>query len=75
MNCVLALKSYSEWKVGGQNGSWKYGGGNPKPPTPGKPIVRKGSEPFMRCLSTRAMSSGDRDGWPSDLSSNTEGVS
>ncbi|KAJ1385601.1 P-loop containing nucleoside triphosphate hydrolase [Sesbania bispinosa] len=70
VNCVLALKSYSEWKLGGKNGSWKYGG-NPRPPTPGKQVVRKNSEPFMRSLS-RGMSSGDKDGWPSDVSSNTE---
>ncbi|KAJ1383470.1 P-loop containing nucleoside triphosphate hydrolase, partial [Sesbania bispinosa] len=70
VNCVLALKSYSEWKLGGKNGSWKYGG-NPRPPTPGKQVVRKNSEPFTRSLS-RGMSLGDKDGWPSDVSSNTE---
>ncbi|KAJ7977892.1 Kinesin-like protein [Quillaja saponaria] len=31
VNCVLALKSYNEWKQGGKIGSWKYGGSS-KPP-------------------------------------------
>lgn len=62
MNCVLALKSYAEWKLGGGNGSWKYG--VTKPPTSGKPILRKNSEPFMKSLWT--MSTGDRDGYMSD---------
>ncbi|XP_019451535.1 PREDICTED: kinesin-like protein KIN-14G [Lupinus angustifolius] len=68
VNCVLALKSYSEWKMGGKNGLWKYGG-SPKPLTSVKQtIVRKISEPFSRSLS-RAMSLGDKDGWPSDNAS------
>lgn len=67
VNCVLALKSYSEWKMGGKIGSWKYGG-NPKPPAPSaKPIMWKSSEPFMRSLS-RGFWLGDRDGLPSDNS-------
>ncbi|KAG4983386.1 hypothetical protein JHK87_028135 [Glycine soja] len=67
VNCVLALKSYSEWKMGGKIGSWKYGG-NPKPPAPSaKPITWKSSEPFMRSLS-RGFWLGDRDGLPSDNS-------
>ena len=70
VNCILALKSYSEGKLGGKIGLWKYGG-NLKPPTHVKPIMRKNSEPFMRSLS-RAMSVGDRDGWLSDHSSNSE---
>lgn len=65
VNCVLALKSYAEWKLGGGSGSWKFGGvGNPKPPTSGKQILRKNSEPFMKSL--WSMSSGDRDGYMSD---------
>ncbi|CAL0320953.1 unnamed protein product [Lupinus luteus] len=65
VNCVLALKSYSEWKMGGKNGIWKYGG-SPRPLTSVKQtIVRKISEPFSRSLS-RAMSLGDKEGWPSD---------
>ncbi|GLT94847.1 hypothetical protein SLE2022_125650 [Rubroshorea leprosula] len=47
VNCVLALKSYSEWKQGGGNGSWKYAA-NAKPPSSGpgsvgKQFVRKNS--------------------------------
>lgn len=73
VNCVLALKSYSEWKVGGKNGCWKYGW-NPKPPTTsGKPIVRKNSEPFMRSLS-RGLSLGDKDIWSTDPSSTSDAV-
>ncbi|RXH82195.1 hypothetical protein DVH24_036536 [Malus domestica] len=45
VNCVLALKSYSEWKQGGAIGSWKYCGAL-KPTTCGKYFVRKNSEPF-----------------------------
>lgn len=45
VNCVLALKSYSEWKQTGGNGVWKFGG-NVKPITSGKNFVRKNSEPF-----------------------------
>ena len=49
MNCVLALKSYDDWKRGGGNGLWKFGG-NLKPITFGKYFVRKNSEPFMSSL-------------------------
>ncbi|GMH13135.1 hypothetical protein Nepgr_014976 [Nepenthes gracilis] len=51
VNCVLALKSYSEWKQGGGCGLWKYGG-NVKPTSnSGKPFIRKNSEPFMTLIS------------------------
>ncbi|KAL2492006.1 P-loop nucleoside triphosphate hydrolase superfamily protein with CH (Calponin-like proteiny) domain [Abeliophyllum distichum] len=40
VNCVLALKSFNEWKQGGGNGLWKFGG-NSKPSSTGKPFVRK----------------------------------
>ncbi|KAH6777344.1 P-loop nucleoside triphosphate hydrolases superfamily protein with CH domain-containing protein [Perilla frutescens var. hirtella] len=50
VNCVLALKSYYEWKQSGGNGVWKFGG-NVKPATSGKQFVRKNSEPFMSSLS------------------------
>ncbi|KAK7269399.1 hypothetical protein RIF29_22125 [Crotalaria pallida] len=71
VNCVLALKSYSEWKMGGKNGLWKNGM-NPKPPSSGKQLImRKNSEPFMRSLS-RAMSLGDKECWLSDNSSNND---
>lgn len=44
VNCILALKSYSEWKQTG-NGVWKFGG-NVKATTSGKNFIRKNSEPF-----------------------------
>ncbi|KAJ7973303.1 Kinesin-like protein [Quillaja saponaria] len=50
VNCVLALKSYSEWKQGGKNGCWKYGGSS-KPPTCGKQFVWKNIKPFMHSMS------------------------
>lgn len=50
VNCVLALKSYYEWKQSGGNGVWKFGG-NVKPATSGKQFVRKNSEPFTSYLS------------------------
>ncbi|KAL5097542.1 hypothetical protein RYX36_001869 [Vicia faba] len=71
-NCVLALQSYNEWKMGGKNGSWKYGG-NPKPPSFEKQVMRKRVEPFTRSLS-RAKSIGDKDSWPGDHSSNIDAV-
>ncbi|XVF72683.1 hypothetical protein PTKIN_Ptkin12aG0139700 [Pterospermum kingtungense] len=51
VNCVLALKSYKEWKLAGGNGVWKFGG-NVKPATTtlGKSFVRKNSEPFTNSL-------------------------
>ncbi|XVF32826.1 hypothetical protein REPUB_Repub17cG0116200 [Reevesia pubescens] len=51
VNCVLALKSYNEWKLTGGNGVWKFGG-NVKPATTtlGKALVRKNSEPFTNYL-------------------------
>ncbi|XP_044981811.1 kinesin-like protein KIN-14F [Hordeum vulgare subsp. vulgare] len=51
VNCVLALKSYGDWKQCGGTGLWKYGG-NLKPSASGKSLVRKNSEPFRRCQST-----------------------
>ncbi|KAA8536783.1 hypothetical protein F0562_029261 [Nyssa sinensis] len=56
INCVLALKSYSDWKQNGGNGLWKFGG-NSKLATSGKPFVRKNSEPFMNSFSRNLSSS------------------
>ncbi|KAJ6305970.1 hypothetical protein OIU78_021325 [Salix suchowensis] len=58
VSCILALKSYSEWKQSGGVGTWKYGG-NLKPSScgGGKPFMRKNSEPFTSSFSR--MSSGD----------------
>ncbi|XP_039684046.1 kinesin-like protein KIN-14I isoform X2 [Medicago truncatula] len=50
VNCVLALKSYGEWKQNGANGVWKFGG-NLKPTISAKSLVRKNSEPFTNSLS------------------------
>ncbi|KAK7396925.1 hypothetical protein VNO78_18088 [Psophocarpus tetragonolobus] len=50
VNCVLALKSYSEWKMSGANGVWKFGG-NLKPTVSSKTFVRKNSDPFTNSLS------------------------
>ncbi|XP_057540165.1 kinesin-like protein KIN-14I isoform X1 [Amaranthus tricolor] len=49
VNCVLALKSFSDWKVAGGSGAWKYSGKTPS--SSGKTIVRKNSEPFMNSVS------------------------
>ncbi|OVA02592.1 Calponin homology domain [Macleaya cordata] len=49
VNCVLALKSYSDWKQTGGNSLWKFGG-TLKSSNSGK-IVRKNSELFMSSLS------------------------
>ncbi|XP_039021759.1 kinesin-like protein KIN-14G [Hibiscus syriacus] len=48
VNCVLALKSYSEWKQNGGIGSWKYYA-NAKPSCFG---ARKTSEPVMNSVPT-----------------------
>jgi hypothetical protein len=50
VNCVLALKSYGDWKQCGGTGPWKYGG-NLKPSVSGKSFGRKNSEPFQRSQS------------------------
>ncbi|KAI3445386.1 hypothetical protein Pfo_002051 [Paulownia fortunei] len=58
VNCVLALKSYNDWKQGGGKGVWKFGG-NSKPPSTGKQFVRKNSDLFMNSLS-RNSSTGEK---------------
>ncbi|KAL0357290.1 UNVERIFIED_CONTAM: Kinesin-like protein KIN-14F [Sesamum calycinum] len=50
VNCVLALKSYNDWKDGGGRGVWKFSGTS-KPPSIAKQFVRKNSELFMNSLS------------------------
>lgn len=71
MNCVLALKSYSEWKQSGGNGVWKFGG-NIKPSTTlGKAFVRKNSEPFTGSLSrTSSINEKVLNGHSSEFDSN-----
>uniref|UniRef100_A0A1D1YMM2 Kinesin-4 n=1 Tax=Anthurium amnicola TaxID=1678845 RepID=A0A1D1YMM2_9ARAE len=56
VNCILALKSYSEWKQTGGKGPWKYSG-NLKAVSSGKYFIRKNSEPFMNSLSRNLLSS------------------
>ncbi|KAK9281648.1 hypothetical protein L1049_004551 [Liquidambar formosana] len=68
VNCVLALKSYSDWKQTGGNGVWKFGG-NVKPTTSGKSFVRKNSEPFTNSLS-RNLSMNEKSFNALDLDSN-----
>ncbi|XP_026457507.1 kinesin-like protein KIN-14F [Papaver somniferum] len=50
VNCVLALKSYSDWKQNGGNSLWKFAGTSKSNNTPGK-IVRRNSDLFMTSLS------------------------
>ncbi|CAN1219691.1 Kinesin-like protein KIN-14G [Linum perenne] len=46
VNCVLALKSYHEWKQSGGTGPWKYGGNSKPGASPFGKFTRKMSEPF-----------------------------
>ncbi|KAL1546198.1 kinesin-like protein KIN-14I isoform X2 [Salvia divinorum] len=50
VNCVLALKSYYEWKEGGGKGVWKFTG-TWKPHSASKKFVRKSSGQFANSLS------------------------
>ncbi|CAI9103478.1 OLC1v1001965C4 [Oldenlandia corymbosa var. corymbosa] len=54
VNCVLALKSYSDWKHGGGIGLWKFG--SVKATASGKQFVLKNSEPFMNSISRTSSS-------------------
>ncbi|XP_020231761.1 kinesin-like protein KIN-14I [Cajanus cajan] len=70
VNCVLALKSYSEWKMSGSNGVWKFGG-NLKPTVSAKSFVRKNSEPFTNSLSrTSSLNDKSLNALNSDIESN-----
>lgn len=65
VNCVLALKSYSEWKQSGGVGTWKYSGSlKPSQSGVGKPFMRKITEPFTNSFSqassSGSLSSGDQ---------------
>lgn len=70
VNCVLAIKSYDEWKQSGGIGVWKFGG-SIKPPSLPKSLsfVRKNSEPFMNSLS-RTSSINNNEKSPSETDSN-----
>ncbi|GMI79364.1 KINESIN-LIKE PROTEIN IN ARABIDOPSIS THALIANA D, kinesin 4 [Hibiscus trionum] len=62
VQCVLALKSYSEWKNRGGIGTWKNAE-SPKPPTSSRPVkafTRRNSEPFINCSLSRTMSLGEK---------------
>ncbi|XAR61375.1 Minus-end-directed kinesin ATPase [Bertholletia excelsa] len=56
VNCVLALKSYNDWKQTGGNGVWKFGG-NLKPTSSAKHFVRKNSELFTGSLTRNLLMS------------------
>ncbi|XP_056851896.1 kinesin-like protein KIN-14G [Raphanus sativus] len=47
VNSILALKSYSEWKLKGGTGPWRYGSNMKNNFGSRKPFLRKSSEPFM----------------------------
>ncbi|CAN8255770.1 unnamed protein product [Cochlearia groenlandica] len=51
VNCILALKSYSEWKLKGGIGSWRHGVNMKNNFGLRKPFLRKNSEPFMSSMS------------------------
>ncbi|KAF5931026.1 hypothetical protein HYC85_031899 [Camellia sinensis] len=70
--CVLALKSYSDWKQTGANGVWKFGG-NLKAMTSRKHFMRKNSKPFAGSL-TRNLSMGEKslNAIIADLNSNNK---
>ncbi|KAH1130356.1 hypothetical protein J1N35_001734 [Gossypium stocksii] len=72
VSCVLALKSYNEWKLSGGNGVWKFGG-NLKPATNtlGKSFVRKNSEPFTNSLQrTSSMNEKLLNGYSNEIDPN-----
>ncbi|KAH6819054.1 kinesin 4 [Perilla frutescens var. frutescens] len=58
VNCVLALKSYYEWKEGGGKGVWKFSGTS-RPQSTARQFVRKNSDLFVNSLS-RSSSSLDK---------------
>ncbi|AAB61066.1 Similar to kinesin; coded for by A. thaliana cDNA W43760 [Arabidopsis thaliana] len=51
VNCILALKSYSEWKLKGENGPWRYGSNMKHNFGSRKLFLRKSSEPFVSSIS------------------------
>ncbi|KAK6915642.1 Calponin homology domain [Dillenia turbinata] len=71
VNCVLALKSYCEWKQGGGIGLWKFSG-NIKPTGSGKYFFRKNSELFMNSLRASSLGEKSLEGLASEHYSNDE---
>ncbi|KAJ0253145.1 Kinesin-like protein KIN-14G [Hirschfeldia incana] len=57
VNCILALKSYSEWKLKGGTGPFRYGSNMKNNFGSRKPFLRKSSEPFMSSMSITHSSS------------------
>ncbi|CAF1716068.1 BnaCnng24990D [Brassica napus] len=51
VNCILALKSYNEWKLNGGTGPFRYGSNMKNNFGSRKPFLRKSSEPFMSSMS------------------------
>ncbi|CAH8381998.1 unnamed protein product [Eruca vesicaria subsp. sativa] len=51
VNCILALKSYNEWKQNGGTGPFRYGSNMKNNFGSRKPFLRKSSEPFMSSMS------------------------
>ncbi|KAJ6380351.1 hypothetical protein OIU76_016921 [Salix suchowensis] len=71
VNCILALKSYSDWKQSGGIGTWKYGGNLKLSASGGgKPFMRKNSEPFMNSFSRAC--SGDPSSFDEQFSDLSE---
>ncbi|CAH8320645.1 unnamed protein product [Eruca vesicaria subsp. sativa] len=69
VNCVLAIKSYDEWKQSGGIGVWKFGGSIKPPSLPkSSSFVRKNSEPFMNSLSRTSSINNEKS--PSETDSN-----
>ncbi|CAA7061350.1 unnamed protein product [Microthlaspi erraticum] len=51
VHCILALKSYNEWKQKGEVGPWRYGSNMKNNFGSRKPFLRKNPEPFMSSMS------------------------
>ncbi|GAA0148903.1 microtubule binding motor protein [Lithospermum erythrorhizon] len=49
VDCILALKSYCNWKQAGGSGSWKFGG-NQKPTSLTKQFIRRNADLFTSSL-------------------------
>ncbi|KAK8966763.1 Kinesin-4 [Platanthera guangdongensis] len=56
VNCILALKSYSEWKKMGGTGSWKFGA-NVRPTSSGNFFTRKNSNLFSNSFTRTRVNS------------------
>ncbi|XP_020589107.1 kinesin-like protein KIN-14F isoform X2 [Phalaenopsis equestris] len=70
VNCVLALKSYGEWRQMGGGGSWRLGG-NAKPATSGKAFMRKNFDPFSSSMA-RSQSLDDPESFYTEQNSSQE---